>query len=206
MARLIGKEWSRHPKESVAGVSSAGMPALGETGLPLMGDHKPRQGDGVGRAQRQAQVVNNADRLLQQHRRHNEAGAVCLCHPPWLQEYAGWKKLCFFVRSKVLVDHQQHWWSEIQPYSRNGFGYFSYTIASSSTPSMSLVVTVQPPVPVGDEVQSLPVFAQLEASDPCTTSKGRAGQDHSSAFVPKMETSALSSSQENLLIETLPEI
>lgn len=77
MARLIGKEWPRRPRGSVTGVNSGGMPALGETGLPLMGDHEPRQGDGLGRAQRQAQVVINAERLPQQHRRHHKAGAVC---------------------------------------------------------------------------------------------------------------------------------
>lgn len=77
------------------------------------------------------------------------------------------EKYMLFVRSKVFLSLKTALgWSETQPYSRNDFGHFSYAIASSSTPSKSLVVTVQPPVPVGDEVQSLPVFAQLGASDP----------------------------------------
>lgn len=112
------------------------------------------------------------------------------------------EKYMLFVRSKVFLSLKTALgWSETQPYSRNDFGHFSYAIASSSTPSKSLVVTVQPPVPVGDEVQSLPVFAQLGLQTPVPPP--RAGQNHSSAFVPKIGTSALSSSQENLLIKLL---
>lgn len=91
------------PREPVIGASSGEMPTLGETRLVLMGDREPRQGDGVGKAQRQAQVVFNAERLLQQHRRHHKAGALCLCHPPWLQEWAGWKNIWGFFCEKQGV-------------------------------------------------------------------------------------------------------
>lgn len=51
----------------------------------------------------------------------------------------------------------------------------TFHIATSSTPSMSRAVTTQPPVPGREDIQSPPVFAQLEASGPWTTSKGKAG-------------------------------
>lgn len=129
----------------------------------------------MGRAHRQAQVAINAERLLQPHRRHHKAGAVSV-PSSMAARMCRMKKFMFFVGSKVFLSSKTTLgWSETQPNTRNGFGHFSYAVASSSAPSMSLAVTVQPPVPGGDEVQSPPVLAQLGASDPCATSKDTAG-------------------------------
>lgn len=66
-------------------------------------------------------------------------------------------------------------WSEAQPCARNGFGHFLSAFALSPAPSMSSVVTTQSPVPGGDELQGLPVLAQLGVTDLCPTSNSRAG-------------------------------
>lgn len=66
-------------------------------------------------------------------------------------------------------------WSEAQLCARNGFGHFLSAFALSPAPSMSSVVTTQSPVLGGDELQGLPVLAQLGVTDLCPTSNSRAG-------------------------------
>lgn len=86
----------------------------------------------------------------------------------------GMEKLMFSVGSKMFLSSKAALgWSETLPCARNGFGHFSSVFALSPAPSTSLAVTMQSPVPGGDEPQGPPLLAQLGVENLCATSHSR---------------------------------